>query len=103
MFEGYPRYASSVYSPPPLTETTSELAEMPAIKGADDMRAMVTRLCLVQEDPRQLLSGCVTDHAAEQLRLNGNDPLAVVCRDWTASFIDRVLERLNFSLMKSIP
>jgi hypothetical protein len=78
MFEGYPRYASSVYSPPPLTETTSELAEMPAIKGADDMRAMVTRLRLVQEDPRQLLSGCVTDHAAEQLRLNGNDPLAVV-------------------------
>ena len=78
MFEGYPRYASSVYSPPPLTETTSELAEMPAIKGADDMRAMVTRLRLVQEDPRQLLSGGVADHAAEQLRLNGNDPLAVV-------------------------
>ena len=42
------------------------------------MRAMVTRLRLVQEDPRQLLSGCVTDHATEQLRLNGNDPLAVV-------------------------
>ena len=78
MFEGYPRYAPSVYSPPPLTETTTELAEMPAIKGADDMRAMVTRLRLVQEDPRQLLSGCVTDYAAEQLRLNGNDPLAVV-------------------------
>jgi uncharacterized protein DUF5624 len=78
MFEGYPRYAPSVYSPPPLTETTTELAEMPAIKRADDMRAMVTRLRLVQEDPRQLLSGCVTDYAAEQLRLNGNDPLAVV-------------------------
>jgi hypothetical protein len=67
-----------VFYSPPLTETTTELAEMPAIKGADDMRAMVTHLRLVQEDPRELLSRCVTDYAAEQLRLNGNDPLAVV-------------------------
>jgi hypothetical protein len=42
------------------------------------MRTMTTRLRLVMEDPRQLLSGCVTDYAVEQLRLNGNDPAKVV-------------------------
>jgi hypothetical protein len=29
------------------------------------------------EDPRQLLSGAVTDYAAQQLIDHGNDPLAV--------------------------
>jgi hypothetical protein len=78
MFEGYPRYAPDAYTPPSLTETTTELAEMPAITGPDDLRSMIARLRLVQEDPRQLLSGCVTDYAAEQLRRNGNDPRSAV-------------------------
>jgi hypothetical protein len=42
------------------------------------MRTMTTRLRLVIEDPRQLLSGCVTDYAVEQLRRTGNNPAAVV-------------------------
>ena len=79
MFDGYPRYAPGAYTPPVVTAETSALSEMPAIAGPQDMRAMVTRLRMVQEDPRQLLSGCVADYAAEQLRRNGNDPrLAVV-------------------------
>ncbi|MNL79722.1 hypothetical protein D3C87_2063870 [compost metagenome] len=32
---------------------------------------------MVLEDPRQLLSGCVTDYAVEQLQANGNDPARV--------------------------
>jgi hypothetical protein len=51
---------------------------MPRILGPDDMLTMTTRLRLVIEDPRQLLSGCVTDYAVEQLRLNGNDTASVV-------------------------
>lgn len=78
MFEGYPRYAPGAYTPPVVTEQTSELLEMPAIAGPEDIRAMITRSRLVREDPRQLLSGCVTDYAAEQLRQSGNDPRAVV-------------------------
>jgi hypothetical protein len=39
---------------------------------------MTTRLRLVLEDPRQLLSGSVTDYAASQLRETGNNPAAVV-------------------------
>jgi hypothetical protein len=78
MFEGYPRYAPGSYEPPVIGKDTRELAEMPRILGPDDMLTMTTRLRLVIEDPRQLLSGCVTDYAVEQLRLNGNDPVRVV-------------------------
>jgi hypothetical protein len=78
MFEGYPRYAPAAYAAPVVTETTAELSEMPAIAGPQDMRAMITRLRPVQEDPRQLRSGCIADYAAEQLRCNGNNPQAAV-------------------------
>jgi hypothetical protein len=78
MFEGYPRYTPGADAAPVITETTTELSEMPAITGPQDFRAMIARLRLVQEDPRQLLSGCVTDYAAEQLRLNGNNPQTAV-------------------------
>ncbi len=77
MFEGYPRYAPGSYEPPVIGTDTRELSEMPRILGPDDMLTMTTRLRLVIEDPRQLLSGCVTDYAVEQLRLNGNDPATV--------------------------
>ncbi|MEH2470917.1 hypothetical protein V1281_007895 [Nitrobacteraceae bacterium AZCC 2161] len=78
MFEGYPRYAPGSYVPPVIGKDTKELSEMPRIFGPDDMLTMTTRLRLVIEDPRQLLSGCVTDYAVEQLRLNGNNPFTVV-------------------------
>ena len=78
MFSGYPRYAPEAYEAPRLRPETTVLADMPRIGGPDDMRTLTTRLRLVMEDPRQLLSGCVTDYAVEQLRANGNDPSAVV-------------------------
>lgn len=78
MFEGYPRYAPGSYEPPVIGKDTKELSEMPRILGPDDMLTMTTRLRLVIEDPRQLLSGCITDYAVEQLRLNGNNPATVV-------------------------
>jgi hypothetical protein len=51
---------------------------MPSISGPDDMVAMTTRLRVVIEDPRQLLSGCVTDYAAQQLMAVNNDPTKVI-------------------------
>jgi hypothetical protein len=51
---------------------------MPLISGPDDMLAMTTRLRVVIEDPRQLLSGCVTDYAAQQLMAVNNDPAQVI-------------------------
>ncbi len=78
MFDGYPRYSLEAYVAPIIDDTTSELSEMPRILGPDDMRSMTTRLRLVMEDPRQLLSGSVTDYAASQLRETDNNPVAVV-------------------------
>lgn len=54
------------------------MAELPAIAGPDDWLAMNTRLRVVLEDPRQLLSGCVADYAVDQLQAHGNDPARVV-------------------------
>lgn len=78
MFDGYPRYAPGSSVEPVIDDATSELSELPRILGPDDMRTMITRLRLVLEDPRQLLSGSVTDYAAAQLRETGNNPAAVV-------------------------
>jgi hypothetical protein len=78
MFDGFPRYAPGSYTPPVVTKTTREVSEMPSISGPDDMLAMTTRLRVVIEDPRQLLSGCVTDYAAKQLMAVNNDPAKVI-------------------------
>jgi hypothetical protein len=77
MFDGFPRYSADVAPPQTLTPETEALSEMPRIQGPDDMYTMTTRLRIVMEDPRQLLSGCVTDYAAEQLLAHGNDPSKV--------------------------
>ncbi len=50
---------------------------MPVIRSADDWFAPATRLRVVLEDPRQLLSGAVTDFASKQLIEHGNDPSAI--------------------------
>jgi hypothetical protein len=79
MFDGYPRYAAGRVATPDVSDpTVTEISEMPLIHGPRDMRAMVTRLRMVLEDPRQLLSGCVTDYAVSQLVAAGNDPTKVV-------------------------
>jgi len=78
MFAGYPRYAPSALQPPIIDSSTIEIGEMPQVRSIDDMFAMTTRLRIVMEDPRQLLSGAVTDVAVAQLRVNRHDPSKVV-------------------------
>jgi hypothetical protein len=56
----------------------TEVSELPLIHSADDTRAMNTRLRVLLEDPRQLLSGCVTDFAVKSLYEVNNDPSKVV-------------------------
>ncbi len=79
MFPDRPRYAPGRVDVPDVADPrVVEIGEMPAIHGPDDWPAMVTRLRMVLEDPRQLLSGCVTDYAVGQLVAAGNDPAKVV-------------------------
>ena len=78
MFAGHPRYSPAGVLFPDISDpTVTEVSEMPIVRSPDDMRALVTRLRVVLEDPRQLLSGCVVDFAVEQLAANHNDPAAV--------------------------
>ena len=56
---------------------TASVAAKPAVSGPDDWFALVTRLRVVMEDPRQLLSGAVTDYASSELVKHDNDPSAI--------------------------
>lgn len=79
MFDGYPRYAPEGVRFPDVSDpTVTEVSEMPIVHSAADMRALVTRLRVVLEDPRQLLSGAVTDVAVDALAAAGWDPTQVV-------------------------
>ncbi|KAJ5620148.1 hypothetical protein N7510_004132 [Penicillium lagena] len=73
MFSGYPAYKPEPNSRPTIDSSTKFVSELPKIDSPDDWLSMITRMRLVLEDSRQLLSGCVTDYAAEQLRLANND------------------------------
>ena len=78
MYDGYPRFSPGTGTRPRLTPQTTEVAEMPAIDGPDDWRALNTRLRVILEDPRQLLAGCVVDYAVDLLQRSGNDPAKVI-------------------------
>lgn len=84
MFEGHPCYAAAAVRFPDVHDPqVTEISEMPAVDGPDDMRALVTRLRMVMEDPRQLLSGAVTDLAVEELARTDWDPTDVVVPGFT--------------------
>jgi hypothetical protein len=77
MFDGYPAFTPAPASAPELDATTTELHDMPRVGSPSDWLALISRLRVVLEDPRQLLSGAVTDYATALLIEHGNDPAAV--------------------------
>jgi hypothetical protein len=75
MFPGYPQFQVAPVVHPDLTQDApAAIGEMPVIHSAQDMAALVSRLRMVLEDPRQLLSGAVMDYAVQQLLEHNNDP-----------------------------
>jgi hypothetical protein len=77
MFDGFPRFAPPSQRDIAIDVATESVSGMPAVTRPDDWLAMTTRLRVVLEDPRQLLSGAVTDYASKQLVDNANQPSAV--------------------------
>ncbi len=78
MFDGYPRFRATPDHAPDVSDPAiTEVSCMPTIASPQDMRALVTRMRVVLEDPRQLLSSCVTDYAVAALTASGNDPSQV--------------------------
>ncbi|KAL6889942.1 hypothetical protein GGI43DRAFT_387723 [Trichoderma evansii] len=78
MFSGYASYKPIANSQPRISVNTATVSELPKIRDTNDWLSMTTRLRIVLEDARQLLSGCVTDYAAEQLRVVDSDITRVV-------------------------
>ena len=77
MFEGYPRFEVPPAEHVSISSDSLSVHEKPAVDGPGDWFALITRLRVVMEDPRQQLSGAVTDYASSQLVRSGNDPSAV--------------------------
>jgi hypothetical protein len=77
MFDGSPHFAPPSPEDITIDVETKSVSGMPAVTRPDDWLAMTTRLRVVLEDPRQLLSGAVTDYASKQLVDNANQPSAV--------------------------
>jgi hypothetical protein len=77
MFAGYPEFHPRPHGGAAVQPGLKSVSDMPKITSPDDWFALTTRMRVVLEDPRQLLSSAVTDYAGEQLITHGNDPTAV--------------------------
>jgi hypothetical protein len=77
MFDRYPGWRPDSSDSPHVHPDTGWVHEKPKIRRPEDWLALITRLRVVMEDPRQLLSGAVTDYASRQLVENDNDPSAI--------------------------
>jgi len=77
MFEGYPRFEPRPADHVSVGADSVSVHEKPAVNGPGDWLALTTRLRVMMEDPRQLLSGAVTDYASSQLVRSANDPSAI--------------------------
>jgi hypothetical protein len=77
MFAGYPRFAAATAGQVTVGPGSTSVPAKPAVAGPGDWLALVTRLRVVMEDPRQLLSGAVTDYVSSELVRHANDPAAV--------------------------
>lgn len=83
MYDGYPAFRRSVEAPPVVDAGTQSVAEIPAVRSADDRRAIVTRLRFVMEDPGQQLANAGAQFIVDQLCANGNRPADVVVPGFT--------------------
>lgn len=77
MFDGYPAYAPPAPPDVAFGPRTPSVSELPPVTSPQDWFALTTRLRVVLEDPRQLLSGAVVDYAARQLVTAGNAAAAL--------------------------
>jgi hypothetical protein len=77
MFEGFPAFVPNIDAAPIITSATKTLAEMPRLRDPDDRLTAISRLRLVMEDPRQLLSNSVAEFIIDELCVQDMDPSRV--------------------------
>ncbi|WP_457585277.1 DUF5624 domain-containing protein [Ensifer canadensis] len=77
MFEGFPVFAPDIGQAPIIADPSQALSEMPRLQHPNDRFTAISRLRLVMEDPRQLLSNSVAEFIIDELSDNGLDPASV--------------------------
>lgn len=77
MFDSYPGFRAPTSNGRYVDADSAWVHEKPALRNSHDWLGLITRLRVVMEDSRQLLSGAVTDYVSLQLAEHDNDPLAV--------------------------
>ncbi len=83
MFKGYPRFRPANGSGLTVDANTRVVSELPQVQSSDDRFALITRLRMVLEDPRQLVSNCVAGYMFDQLAEQRNRPSEVVIPGFT--------------------
>jgi hypothetical protein len=78
MYKGYPSFTPMIDSNPVIDDATQSISQMPAVRSADDRRAVMTRLRFVMEDPAQQLANSVAQYIVDELCAHQNRPAEVV-------------------------
>jgi hypothetical protein len=90
MFAGFPAFEPSIETAPVIDANTRTLREMPRLTHPDDRLTAITRLRLVMEDPRQLLSNSVSEFIIDELAAHDLDPRRVTIPGFTNASFPRI-------------
>lgn len=77
MFDGFPAFVPDIGTAPVITDPAGTLSEMPRLKHPNDRFTAISRLRMVMEDPRQLLSNSVAEFIIDELSEKNLDPGAI--------------------------
>lgn len=77
MFAGFPAFKPDIGQAPVIADPAATLSEMPRLKHPNDRFTAISRLRMVMEDPRQLLSNSVAEFIIDELSDNALDPAAI--------------------------
>lgn len=83
MFAGFPAFVPDIGAASVITDPAGTLSEMPRLQHPDDRFTAISRLRMVMEDPRQLLSNSVAEFIIDELSDNGLDPAAITIPGFT--------------------
>ena len=77
MFAGFPAFEPDIGQAPVITDPSQKLSNMPRLKHPNDRFTAISRLRLVMEDPRQLLSNSVAEYIIDELSDADLDPARI--------------------------
>ncbi|MDO5641152.1 MAG: DUF5624 domain-containing protein [Paracoccus sp. (in: a-proteobacteria)] len=89
MLEGFPAFQPSIEGKQQIGEGQTTISEMPSLRDPADRFTAITRLRMVMEDPRQLLSNCAAEFVVDELCAHDLDPAKVAIPGFTGRVFPR--------------